>query len=110
MKYFLANKKFIFLCIKEKANKNARQVPKSYGFPGIISLSPIIPLEKKNLLSFSSDQACFVSWHLCFCYNRQLTKHMKQSSYEAYEYYVKLLLNKNNYRLTNDFAGIGVKH
>ena len=47
----------------------------------------------KKILTFLSQQAYFASWHLCCRYIRQSTKHMQQSSKNAYNYYVKLFLD-----------------
>ena len=55
------------------------------------SLRPIIASLKKHL-TFLSEQAYFVSWHQYCRYIRQSTKHMQQSSEDAYNYYVKLFL------------------
>ena len=75
----------------KKQTKNTRQIAKSPEFLGTKTLSPIIGLEN-FLLSFLSDWCYFASWHQCGCYIRQTTKHMPQSSENAYRYYFKLLL------------------
>ena len=76
--------------------KNTRQISRTLGIPEINNLSQIIASEI-FLLSFLSDQANFASWHQCFRYIRQSTKHMQQNSENAYNYYLKLLLGVIGY-------------
>ena len=41
---------------------------------------------------FFRNTAYFASWHQCCQYIRQSTKHLQQSSENAYNYYFKLFL------------------